>query len=1077
MTEGVVDQSCRVEMLGGLRLFRADHAEPVTHFALKKAAALLGYLALTRRPQPRERIIDLFWPDKDPTAARDNLSTTLGSLRRQLELPGGARNSVLIADHTQVGLNPAAVSTDVADFERLLDRAAAAANTTAQADLLQKAIDLYIGDLLPGFYDDWALGEGVRLQSKYSTALRRLCDAREELQDLTGALEAARRLVATDAYSEEAHVRLIRLLMHTGHPLEASEAYRKAAALFEEEFGAPLSPASRNSIETVLAQTAPLPADPSAASPQTALHSSAHNLRLLPDSEATADSMPADETPGGSRGAESPSLPLILARFFGREAELSQMAGLLLPFKGVPEGAEAPPRPGRLVTLIGLGGNGKTRLALEFLHQASERLQCWCGFVSLADLSAPSQIPERIASALKIRLAPANDVPPLDQVVERLAAQCAQAGRPAMLALDNLEHLLPSDEGPDRVDIGETGRIVQAVLEGVPGLAILCTSRQRLGLRGERLVPVGPLAVPEAGEEWASGAELLLSYPGVRLYLDRAQAVRPDFTITASNATAVASLCRYLEGSPLAIELAAAWVRMLPPRKMWERLQQGLEIPEGGYTDLPARHRSLHAALEWSYRLLSPAAQRFLARLCVFTGGWTLEAATAVAGDGDEFDTLQLLFKLQEASLISVQSGAETLVGDEEVERYRVLETVRAFSRQRLQELEELEARRRRHALYFLEFAVRAEPELRGPQQAAWLSRLAADHDNLRSALSFLLDSTDPADAEAALRLTAALARFWQVRGHWREGRRRMEETLSRTAALVGGSAMRARVMNGVAGFAREEGDYARSRELYEAIIAMYRTLGDRARVGDTMHNLGLLALVQGDYVRARAHYEESLAIAREVGDTIGVADELHHLGWIAQDQGERERALALYEESLATRRPLGDQRGIAFTLHNLGNLYFELQDMGRSRALHEESLAIRRELGDRKGLAASYGNLARIALEAGDPTGARELGLETLKICDDLGEVRELISALYGLADAEVALDRVQRAASLFGAAEALWKAGGLDLARDSQTHTRWIAQAWERLGIEGYERYHSAGTRMTLPQAVAFAVDPDAN
>ncbi len=340
-----------------------------------------------------------------------------------------------------------------------------------------------------------------------------------------------------------------------------------------------------------------------------------------------------------------------MGRYFGREAEIVQLASLLVPRKGTPLGPDAPPSPCRLVTLTGPGGMGKTRLSLEFARQAGARFRLWSGFVSLADLTQAVQIPAQIAATLKLKL-DAND-DPLGPVCAFLNAQDSP-DTPPLLILDNLEHLLPGEETEEEAGSNLAVDCIQTLLERVPGLILLCTSRRRLAMRGEQLLTLSPLPLPEAmpGESEKSDLARLLAVPSVRLYVDRAQAVRPDFGLTPTNAPAVAALCRQLEGSPLALELAAAWVRALPPRKMWERLTQGMDIPPGSYADLPARHRTLSAALEWSFRLLTPAQQRLFARLAVFRGGWTAgsggiglrgaggasaacRASGSVSGDGD----------------------------------------------------------------------------------------------------------------------------------------------------------------------------------------------------------------------------------------------------------------------------------------------------------------------------------------------------------------------------------------------------------------------------------------------------------
>jgi predicted ATPase/DNA-binding SARP family transcriptional activator len=1044
------DPRCRVEMLGALRLIHGDQI--TTRFARQKAAALLAYLALHPRPQSREQLIDLFWPDMDLPAGRDNLSTTLASLRRQLEPPGVRQGSVLMTTHAQVGLNPAAITTDVAAFEQFLSEAAQAEEVGLRAERLQCAVTLYQGDMLPGVYFDWAVRESERLQARMMEALGQLIQDRETLGDLAGALESTQRAVALDPYSEELHTQLIRFYVANGHVGTAREANRKFERMFAKEFGAAPSVETRQTVARLLAKASTVPrVDTPVSLPRTTgrpRKTEQPPLHSIAEREASS--------------VQPVAPPAVLSRFFGREGEIAELAQLLLPSKATPVGPDLPDDPCRIVTLIGPGGIGKTRLALEFTRKAAQRFGFWCGFVPLADLTDSSQIADQIANAL--RLPPDSNSNPLERVLSFFRQQ-GRPGAPVLLVIDNLEHLLSqnaSDDSfiPDAPDIA--ANIVQALLEGVPGLTILCTSRRRLGLRGERLVDVRPLPIPDAPHAKADADALaaLAAVPSVRLYLDRAQSVRPDFGLTPTNAAAVAALCRQLEGSPLALELAAAWVRVLPPRKMWERLTQGLDIPAGSYADLPTRHRSLAATLDWSWRLLRPAAQRLLARLSVFHGGWSLEAAETVC---EEPEALNVLAELQEASLVMAAEDASGEV------RYRFLETVRAFARQRSVEWEEWEAAQRRHAAYFQALAEEADTHLRGPDQALWLARMEAEHDNLRAALDFRAST----ETDAGLELTCVLARFWRVRGHWSEARRRLHTALIQAGDSVP-IALRARGLNAAGAFALTQGDYAQARTLWMQTLELRRQLGDRARIADTLHNLGYLAVVQGDYAQARPLYEEALATQRELGDQTAVADELHHLGLVAHEQGDLAQAHTLYKESLMLRRPLGDQRGIALTLNNLANVASAQNDRAQARSLLEESLALHQELGDQQGIGLVLNNLANVMSQEGDSTGALTLLKEALSIQYEIGDRAGSIGSLLKLAQIVLDIGQPDRAIRLLGAMETARQSFSIPESEAiAQLRATVTDGSHAILDEAAFASEYTAGQKMTLEEAVAYALE----
>jgi predicted ATPase/DNA-binding SARP family transcriptional activator len=649
-------------------------------------------------------------------------------------------------------------------------------------------------------------------------------------------------------------------------------------------------------------------------------------------------------------------LPPALTRFFGREREQAQLEKLL--------GSEET----RLVTLMGPGGSGKTRLALEVARQL---VQGWRGaiwLVPLADLTEARRIPDAIRQALS--LPPAASQEPLEQVAAALADQ------PGLLLLDNLEHLLPGGATP-----------VRTLLERVPSVTCLVTSRRRLNLSGERVFSVPPLPVPGEGES----AEQLRACESVQLFVDRAQAGSPEFALTEDNAGAVGALCRRLEGLPLALELAAARAGVLTPGQILSQLERGLGVLASRQTDAAARHRSLRAAVGWSYRLLDPSLQRFFAGLSVFQGGWSLEAAEGVSGEPLALDCLE---QLRECSLVLAEEGSSGPAGGEEM-RFRLLETLREYGREQLGE-QERAAFERRHAAYFLQLAERAEREFAGPEEQQWLDRLEIEHDNLRAAFDTFVARDD---AAAGSRLGRSLARFWHVRGYLTEARQRFAQLL-RLSGMKAHPDARARALNGAGGMALCQGDFGAARAYFEEGLAIWRELGDRRGIATVLNNLGNLVRRQGDHAAARAIYEENLEIYRELGDRYHLAFTSNHLGIVALEQGEYGAARALLAESLVLHREMDDKRGIAQALHNLGVVTYHQGDLGAARALHEESLALRRELGDKRSLAIMLGGLGEIVSRQGDQDAARAFLEEGVTICRELGDRGSLGTILANLGE-----------------------------------------------------------------------------
>jgi predicted ATPase/DNA-binding SARP family transcriptional activator len=925
---------CRIQLLGELRVTLAGSA--LAPALPRKIGGLLGYLAcFLHRSHPRDLLIELFWPDVDVEAGRASLRSALPLLRRLLEPPGVTLGSLLLADRQTVRLDPERVTTDVAEFEWNLQAATRAASPGEQALLLERALSSYGGELLPGYYEPWVLTERERLAAAYVAALRQLAAARVQQGDFEGAIDAVRRAVHADPLEEAAHFDLIQYYAAAGQMAAARRHYRELERLLKAEMEITPSRSLQELLEAGerMSQIS-LPAPAASASPERAPPAP----RLL-----------------------VPPLPVPLTPFFGREEEIAQV-GAMLENSGT-----------RLVTLTGLGGTGKTRLALEVARRLQQG-SAWEGvvFVSLVDLADPRLLLQTFRAALNL---PATSTAgPLEQVATALGDQHF------LLVLDNFEQLLDGQAGG--AEGGPGPGTFEQLLVRAPGLVCLVTSRRPLGLMVEREYPVAPLPTPAA----AATPERLLEFASVRLFVNRAQAARSDFQATAANGEAVTRLCQALEGIPLALELAAARSSALTPAQMLEHLSDRFGFLASRHRNISERHRTLRAALEWSYQALPEELQRLLARLSVFRGGWTLEAAEAVCGedgvqvfrsgtreasDGIQGDTdrhafdlagpehlntrtpeyliLDSLLELRDASLVIAEEAEAAM-------RFRMLETVREYVGEQLARSGGEEGVQRRHATYFLELAEASTAHLSGPDQAATVRRLEREHDNVRTALAW---ARTVGEDELRADLACSLHRFWNLEGHGEEARRLLEDLRAKTETLRPSS--RARLLGELGRLHANRGDFEGAENLIRQSLALYRELGDTARTARALNTLGHL-VQERDLALARGCLEESLILAREAEDEPTVSFSLLLLSILLFPEGEKDRARALLAEAGALCRRRGDLHGLADVLVEEGGEARESGDQERARACLEENLALRRQIEDRVGVGFALAFLARLA-------------------------------------------------------------------------------------------------------------------
>jgi non-specific serine/threonine protein kinase len=658
----------------------------------------------------------------------------------------------------------------------------------------------------------------------------------------------------------------------------------------------------------------------------------------------TLEIVPASES--SSRPvAKRHNLPQQLTSFIGREKEIAAIKTLLDHT--------------RLLTLTGSGGCGKTRLGLQVAAESLAQYPDGAWFVELAPLSEPGLVAQTVASVLGLKEAPGQPI--IQTLTEHLKH------KQLLLLLDNCEHL---------VDACAT--LADALVRQCAGVRMLATSREALSITGEQTYRVPSLSLPDRKQ--APTPQSLSSYESVQLFIDRALLVRSDFHVTNQNAPALASLCYHLDGIPLAIELAAARVRSLSVEEIDGKLDQRFRLLTGGSRTALPRHQTLRSLIDWSYDLLHDAEKLLLQRLSVFAGGWTLPAPEEVcAGEGIEHrDVLDLLTSLADKSLVvPEQEDAQT--------RCRLLETVRQYARDRLEDTGGSAGVRVRHRDYYLALAEKAAPQLRGAEQAVWLRRLEEEHENLRASLEWSLVEAGP---QEGLRLCGALQRFWWTRGHFTEGRQWCTRALCKAGAEER-TRERANALNAAGVLAYFQGDYPAARALYEESLAIRRELGDRSGMAGSLGNLGNVALEQGDYRAARALQEQSLAIKRELGDRTGMSISLSDLGEVALYQGDYPAARALYEESLPIARELGHRYGIAVSLGNLGYVALNQGDYPAARAMLEESLAIWRELGDKRGIAESLEGLAAVVASLRDSLRAARIWGATERLRAEMGTPR----------------------------------------------------------------------------------------
>ncbi len=734
--------------------------------------------------------------------------------------------------------------------------------------------------------------------------------------------------------------------------------------------------------------------------------------------------LPAQPKPA----AQSPNnLPTQFAPVIGRAKELAAAWPLVLRDEV------------RVLTLAGPGGIGKTTLALELARQLMDNFPDGVFLVPLASVNDPSLVISTMATTLGVKEEAGR------ALIESLAKSLEE--KQMLLVLDNFEQVIAA-----AADVAELSNTCSK-------LKLLVTSREQLHIRGEREFPVPPLELPDLKR--LPPLDALSENAAVTLFAQRAHAVRPDFEITHENMRAIAEICVRLDGLPLALELAAARIKILTPQTMLTRLENRLGLLTTGARDLPSRQQTLRNAIAWSYDLLDGAEKALFSGLSVFVGGFTLEAAETICADLS-VEVIDGLSSLVDKSLVRRAEVNNEM-------RFMMLETIREYGTECLKATGQQAEFRQTHADFFL--AMAEGERSHGLREEAWYNRLELEHDNLRSTLGWLAES---GETERTLRLAGALGMFWCTRGHFTEGRKWLQSALSGCGNAQ--PRTRTRALRAAGLLAQYQGDYSQARSLYSEGISICRSVGEKLGLASLLSSLGTLARTEGKHTEAHSLAEESLAMYREAGDKRGIASSLNYLGSVAFTQGDYALARSLYQESLATFRELGDKQGVAASLINLGNIAHQSGDYAAAHSLLEESLAILREVGDKRTVASALCNLGYVAQSQGHHKTACSFYEEGLTIFQELGEKLGIANSFEGLAEAAKALGQAERAARLFAAAEVLREAIGAPMREAARANYETkVADVRAKLEGEAFAEAWAQGRAMGLEQAIAYALKTD--
>lgn len=899
-----------------------------------------------------------------------------------------------------------------APFRLDVDEFLAFAGRPASIQDLKAALQLYGGDFMRDCYDDWVQSVRESLRQTYLVTLETLLRLLAESRRFQDALHYGQILLRHEPTREETYRDLMRLYAQSGDRASVSRTYRTCVTVLERELGVEPGPATVQAYETFSVQDT--------------------NWTFTPEALDQAARQPIHH-----------NLPVSLTSFIGRGQELEQVNALLSKQ--------------RLVTLSGPGGIGKTRLALAAVGSMLSQYRDGIFLVDLASVDQPGMVTSAIADTLlatdQIRAAG------LDGLVNLLRDQNL------LLVLDNCEHLTE-----------EVGGISLALLQACPELSVLATSREVLNVYGETVWQVPALPTPTAIEpidlqDSTAETQTLRANESVELFIERAVSTLPTFQPTPAALLAIGEICRQLEGMPLAIELAAARVKTLTVHQIVQRLDNMLEFLKASPLTALPRHQTMAAVIDWSYDMLTVSERELFARLSVFSGDFSLQAAEQIC-QGEQIGEGQVLELL--ASLVD-KSLVETLPTLPEA-RFRLHEIARQYARQKLDVQEHLIHWQNRHLDYFLRLVEEAEPRLRGADQLEWLNRLDLEQENLRAALRLALEAATNSNhqhAELAARLVGALWLFWFIRGHFSEGRHWAERALAALEDRFPISIMVGKVLYVAASFCLFQGDIAQAKVLSQKSRSVCKAEEDTFGHVISLHHLGLIAETERDLTQAAKHLNQGLQLATQLGDAWLIGVMQNDLGPLAVSSGDWEQALQYHQQSLEIARQSGDKFSIIYSLTNLAKLILQQGDPKQAAMLTEETLALSRQIGERRGISFALHLLGQIAMQEKQPQRAGELLKESLQVIWSTRDRDTVIGYLVTLADYEVQQGRFEIAARLLAACEAALTSfpAGYRLA-DQALFDRLVENVQACLDKGVFTAAWTLGRLMSLEQAVGFAL-----
>ncbi len=1028
-------------ILGPLEVWHGDRSLPLG--GVKQRALLAILLTHANQVVATDRLIDLIWPDDPPDTAGHSLQVYVSQLRKVLEPQRrpGTPNTVLISQPPGYLVRIGAEDLDLRRFQRLVDEGRQSMSAGAP----------HVASIK--LYEALGLWRGAPLadfgsQQFAVSEIARLTEIRlRALEDRIGADLALGR-----------HSDLVGELesLVAQHPLREGFSRQLMLALYRAGRQGEASGVFQQVRERLVEELGMEPG----AELQSLLK---QILNQAPGLELA---------PGISMRVERrlDNLPLQLTSFVGRVAELAEVTRLLSQ--------------SRLVTITGAGGVGKTRLALQAAHQLRDKYRDGVWLVELAPLSDSSVLPQSVMAAMGVREQAGRSI--VETLCDYLQA------RELLLVLDNCEHVIDA-----------TARLITVLLQSCPQLHVFATSREALSIGGENAWRVPSLSVPDA--QHAATAEGLSGYEAVSLFVDRCSNALGHFAIDDENAQLVAEVCERLDGIPLAIELAAAKLRVLSLAQVAQRLSDRFRLLTGGSRTAMPRQQTLRAAIDWSYDLLSEAQQATLRRLSVFAGGISLEAAEAVCVEGavEPADIIDLLAELVAKSLVAVnRTGGDA--------RYRMLETIRQYAGERLVEVGEAKRARDRHRAWFQSLALQAETEMRGTNQASWFDRVESEHDNLRAALGWSLSSSD---LESSLRLAGAMGLFWRTRGHRIEGLSWLERALAQKASS---SQAQATILYWTSAFNADLNEYARAASLAEESLAMFGEIGDRwggARAeqmlgsiaarqdrydqaltlfhasltafegtgdpwgaGWSRYSIGFVLNARGDYEEARGQFQTAVNLLRQAGDGNRIAATQQMLGIVELCLGDYDAARRLIEESLTPLRRMRDYENVAWSLVYLGVVSRCMKDYDHAKMSLEESLALFREVNLKQGVGYSLCEIGIVATQQGDLSEAEALLRESLRILHTAVDRSATAKVLEALAENGARLGQLGRSAQLLGSAEALRASIDAPIeAYELDTYRRLVDNISQGLSNANLAKTWEKGHAMSLEDAVSFAMRDD--